>query len=50
MRESKRGRIFLSLVVFSALVVILLGFGGEIAGKDLDDKKVWVNVPFCETE
>jgi hypothetical protein len=50
MRESKRGRIFLSLVVFSALVVILLGLGGEIAGKDLDDRKVWVNVPFCETE
>jgi hypothetical protein len=50
MRESKRGRIFVSLVVFSTLVVTLLGFGREIAGSESDGRKVWVKVPFCETE
>lgn len=52
MRESKRGRIFLSLVIFSTLVVPLLGSGRKTVGNESNDRTVWVNVlvPFCETE
>ena len=50
MRESKRGWISLSLVVFSVLVITVVGFGGEIAAQELDFRPVLVKVPFCMTK
>ena len=50
MRESERGRCFVSFVVFSVLVVTVFGFGGEIAAQEPDNRPVWVRVPFCTTK
>jgi hypothetical protein len=50
MRESKRGRCFVSFLVFFILFVPLFGFSGEIAAQEPRYRQAWVKVPFCTTE